>query len=229
MRGASVGGYPISQPYSSVRIQAGFSTTIQCYVEAEGHFSFFWIQVPLEGVSVFIANVNSLRGNVQIFGQFKNNSRIRVVLKKRNFSLTFLSLEPSDTATYICGGHGYDQLYFGNGTKLFVEDVVATKPTTTSKDEDESHETPSVFNYAVPVLSATNMASICVIIALIYHLFKKNKSGAARPERGTGECNTDDVSYAALTFRQNLKYTVRRGTSMDTTVIYGDVQHHEGK
>lgn len=113
----------ILQPHSSVRIQAGFPTTFQCQVQAEGHFLFFWIKVPLKGASVYIANINSLRGDVETFGQFKSNPRIKIVLEKNNFSLLFFSTEPTDIATYICGAQGYEQLYFGNGSKLIFEDT----------------------------------------------------------------------------------------------------------
>lgn len=55
----------------------------------------------------------------EMFGQFKTNPRIEVVLKETNFSLLFLSME----ATYICGAHGYEELQFGNGSELIFEDT----------------------------------------------------------------------------------------------------------
>lgn len=113
----------ISQSHLSVRIQPGVSTTFQCLVKAEGQYLFFWIKVPLKGASVYIANINSLSGDVEMFGQFKNNPRINVILKKSNFSLAFFSTEPTDIATYLCGALGYEQLYFGNGSTLVFEDV----------------------------------------------------------------------------------------------------------
>lgn len=106
-----------------MKIRAGFSTTFQCHVKAEGYYSFFWIKVPLEGASLYIANVNSLRGDVEMFGQFNNNPRIKVTLKETNFSLLVLSTDPTDIATYICGALGYEKLYFGNGSKLIIEDT----------------------------------------------------------------------------------------------------------
>ncbi|XP_017326674.1 uncharacterized protein LOC108267189 isoform X2 [Ictalurus punctatus] len=180
-----VSGFMISQPYSSVRVQPGFSTTFQCHVEAEGHYSFFWIKVPLKTALVYIATVNSLRSDVEMFGQFKNNPRINVILKKNNFTLSFLSMKSTDIATYICGAQGYEQLYFGNGSKLIVEDIAATEPTMPIENEEEINVQLSVFVYAVSILSATNVASIVIIIALIYHLLKKNKSGVTRPDSGT--------------------------------------------
>lgn len=116
-------GFVISQTYSAVRIQPGISTTLQCHIQAEGYYSFFWIKVPPEGASVYIANANPLRGDLEMFGQFKNNPRIEVSLKNTNFSLSFLSTEPTDIATYICGAQGYEQLYFGNGSKLIFENT----------------------------------------------------------------------------------------------------------
>lgn len=70
-----------------------------------------------------MAHANSLRGDLEMFGQFKNNPRIKVILKKNNFSLSFLSTEPADVAMYICGAQGYEQLHFGNGSKLIFEDT----------------------------------------------------------------------------------------------------------
>ncbi|XP_026793141.1 uncharacterized protein LOC113540687 [Pangasianodon hypophthalmus] len=223
-----VSGFVISQPDSSVRTQPGFSTTFQCHVRAEGHYSFFWIKVPLEGASVYIANVNSLRGDVEMFGQFKNNPRIKVILNETSFSLLFLSTEPADIAVYICGAQGYEQLCFGNGSKLIVEDTAAIEPTVPIENEEERNIKLSVFDYAVPILSVTNVASIFIIIALIYHVLKKKKSGVTRPDHGTGEYNTDEVSYAALTHSHNQNYTPMRRTKVDTVVVYGVVQHQEG-
>lgn len=80
----------ISQPHLSVRIQPGVSTTFQCLVKAGGQYLFFWIKVPLKGASLYIANINSLNGDVEMFGHVKNNPRINVILKKNK-------------TTYLCG------------------------------------------------------------------------------------------------------------------------------
>lgn len=121
--GGFVSGYVISQQYPSVRIQLGSSTTFQCHFHTEGYCSIFWIKVPPIGAPIHIANVHLKTHHMKMFGEFKNNSRIMVLLNESNFSLSFLDTELADAATYICGMRCYDLLQFGNGSRLIVEDT----------------------------------------------------------------------------------------------------------
>ncbi|XP_027025271.1 uncharacterized protein LOC113657542 [Tachysurus fulvidraco] len=198
-----VSGYAILQPHSSVRIQLGSATTLHCHFHSEGYCALLWLKVPLQGAPVHIANVHSQRCDMKMFGEFRNNSRVRVILNGRNFSLSFLRTEITDVAKYICGIQCYDHIQFGNGSKLIVEETAGIEPTLPAENEENIKR--CIYYYAVPVLSATNVALIVITIALIYRLIKKKKSDK-KPIHGEDKRNTDDVIYSNLTFSSNLDY-----------------------
>ncbi|XP_060729417.1 uncharacterized protein LOC132847935 [Tachysurus vachellii] len=215
-----VSGHVILQPRSSVRIQLGSATTMHCHFHSEGFCAVFWLKVPLQGAPVHIAYVHLQRGDMKMFGEFRNNSRITVILNGRNFSLSFSHTEITDVAKYICGIQCYDHIQFGNGSKLIVEETAEIEPTLPAENEENVKQ--CIFYYAVPVLSATNVALILITIALIYRLIKKKKSDK-KTIHGEDKRNTDDVIYSNLTFSSNLDYIPARTQRLRRTseeVIY---------
>ncbi|KAK1797476.1 hypothetical protein P4O66_008337 [Electrophorus voltai] len=88
---------------STVRERSGHPTTLQCHVLPEGDFSVFWMKIPLNKAQEGIAPVTSYVDAVKMYKQFENHSRINVTWNRVTFNLSFLSVEQTDAATYICG------------------------------------------------------------------------------------------------------------------------------
>ncbi|KAL6490435.1 hypothetical protein MHYP_G00007800 [Metynnis hypsauchen] len=82
------------------------------------------------------------------------------------------------------------------------------------------------FEYLVPALATTNVASILSIILLI-HLLRKKRSSVTREVSSASDTKTDEVNYAALTFGNKQRRTVQKRTNVATTVVYGAVRHQE--
>ncbi|KAL7876187.1 hypothetical protein AOLI_G00111500 [Acnodon oligacanthus] len=143
-------------------------------------------------------------------------------------------VEQTDVATYFCGMYSYGHLFFGNGSKLILEEHVdaTVSPNTTMKDNEENHGKVLRYEYLMPALAVTNVASISFIIWLCC-LLKKKQLGvkaevfSASDNVASGKVKTDEINYAALTFGNKQRRTVQRRTSADTMVIYEAVQHQE--
>ncbi|XP_076829704.1 uncharacterized protein LOC143475683 isoform X2 [Brachyhypopomus gauderio] len=57
----------ISQLESIVRVQSGFSTTLQCFVLPDGDFSVFWMKIPLNKAPVVIATAKAHKDAVDVY------------------------------------------------------------------------------------------------------------------------------------------------------------------
>ncbi|XP_037391224.1 uncharacterized protein LOC108436117 isoform X2 [Pygocentrus nattereri] len=204
---------------STVRVQPGVSTSLECHIQLEGSFNVFWIKFPLNKAPVCIATVKTFADDAAMCEQFENHSRIKVTWNKKNFNLTFSSVEQADVAIYFCGTYNYGQHFFGNGSELILEEHVDVSSNINEKKQ--------VFEYLVPALTVTNVASIFLII---WFLLKKNRSGVTGESKDASD-KTDEVNYGALTFHDKKRRTVEkrtpRGHHVDTTVIYGAVRHQE--
>ncbi|KAL6490437.1 hypothetical protein MHYP_G00007820 [Metynnis hypsauchen] len=156
--------------------------------------------------------------------QFENHSRIKVTWKQKTFNLSFSSVEHTDVATYFCGTFSYGHFFFGNGTKLIlVEHAGAVSPNMTIKDNEVTDGKMQVSEYLIPVLAATNVASILLFMWLI---LKKNRSGVTHEAKDEGD-KTNEVNYAALAFHNKQRRTILKKTNVDTTVVYGTVLQQE--
>ncbi|XP_076829703.1 uncharacterized protein LOC143475683 isoform X1 [Brachyhypopomus gauderio] len=214
----------ISQLESIVRVQSGFSTTLQCFVLPDGDFSVFWMKIPLNKAPVVIATAKAHKDAVDVYEQFKNHSRITVTWNRVTFNLSFTSVEQTDTATYICGRYEFGRYFFGNGSTLILEEEEDDDDDDNDDDKEEKHS--GLDQILIPALAATNVASIFVISLLFYHL-KKTKSGLTGVTSSADhDHNTDEVNYAALTFEHKRKQFVQKKVNVDP-VIYGVVQTQE--
>ncbi|XP_076828073.1 uncharacterized protein LOC143474491 [Brachyhypopomus gauderio] len=220
--GSAVG--VILQLESKVRVRAGFPTTLQCHVQIDGLFTIFWIKVPLNRPPVCIASAKPITDGVEMYGQFQNHSRIKVTWNKSDFNLSFSSVEQIDSATYICGQYNFGHLLFANGSTLILENHGDALEPTTIKDSKQIDEKVQLFSneFLVPALAATNVASVFLII-LLCHCLKKTKSGASGIASSAGDNDTDEVNYAAVTFKHKHSRTVPK----KTCVTYGVVGSQE--
>ncbi|KAL7880034.1 hypothetical protein SRHO_G00022880 [Serrasalmus rhombeus] len=125
--------------------------------------------------------------------------------------------------------YSYGHLFFGNGSKLILEEHVdaAVSPNTTMKDNEENHGKVIGCEYLVPALAVTNVASISFIIWLCHLLKKKRLGVTAEVFSASDNVKTYEINYAALTFGNKQRRTVQRRTSCDIPVIYEAVRHQE--
>ncbi|XP_036451893.1 uncharacterized protein LOC118825415 [Colossoma macropomum] len=224
--GHASGGF-ISQLDSTVKVQPGHSTSLKCHILLTGHFYLFWIKIPRNKAPVCVATAKSLKDDVAMGEQFENHSRIKGTWNQKTFNLSFSSVEQADVATYICGLFAYEKLFLGNGSKLMLEEhSEAVSPNTTTKDNEKIDGKRLWFQYLVPALATTNVASILFIILLI-HLLRKKRSGVTGEVSSASDNKTDEVNYAALTFGNKQRRTVQKRTNVATTVVYGAVRHQE--
>ncbi|KAL7876185.1 hypothetical protein AOLI_G00111480 [Acnodon oligacanthus] len=199
----------ILQADSTMIVQPGLPTSLKCHVLLDGLFSIFWIKICPNEAPVCIATAKAFVDKVAMCKQFENHSRIEVAWKQKTFELSFSSVEHTDLATYFCGTFSYGHFFFGNGTKLILKEHSGGKM--------------QVSEYLVPVLAATNAASILLFMWLI---LKKKRSGVTHEAKDAVD-KTNEVNYAALTFRNKQRRTVPKNTSVDHTVIYGAVRQQE--
>ncbi|KAL6490436.1 hypothetical protein MHYP_G00007810 [Metynnis hypsauchen] len=122
----------------------------------------------------------------------------------------------------------YKHFFFGNGSKLILEEHANdTSPTTPSSSNRKTEEkNGKLFEYLGPALAATNVASVFLIVLLI-HLLKKKRSGVAGEVSIASDKKTAEENYASLTFGNKQRRTKQKRTNLDTTVIYGAVRHQE--
>uniref|UniRef100_A0AAY5EH44 Ig-like domain-containing protein n=1 Tax=Electrophorus electricus TaxID=8005 RepID=A0AAY5EH44_ELEEL len=110
-------------------VHPGDSVTLQCTVLTESwDFSVFWIKIPLNRAPEGIATATSYVDAVKMYKPFENHSRINVTWNRVTFNLSFLSVEQTDAATYICGRYEYRTFMFGNGSKLILEEDTEVHP-----------------------------------------------------------------------------------------------------
>uniref|UniRef100_A0A3B1IW58 Ig-like domain-containing protein n=1 Tax=Astyanax mexicanus TaxID=7994 RepID=A0A3B1IW58_ASTMX len=120
----SSGGF-ISQPQSTVKIQPGLSTSLECHIHPDGKmFTTFWIKIPLNKAPVCLATAKSYVDKAIMYEQYKNLSRINVARCRKSFHLSVSAVEQSDAANYVCGMLMNGQFVFGNGTKLILQEHV---------------------------------------------------------------------------------------------------------
>ncbi|KAI4883814.1 hypothetical protein NFI96_033226 [Prochilodus magdalenae] len=170
----------VSQPESTVQVQPGLPTSLGCHVYQIGRFSISWIKMTPNEAPVCVATAKSLVDDVSMCEQFENHSRIKVTWNQTIFTLSFSSVEQTDVGTYFCGMYSYKHVFFGNGSKLILEehtdDVSPNKAVNSDKKKEEKDAKIQLFEYLVPVLAVTNVASILLVILLL-HLSKKKRSG----------------------------------------------------
>ncbi|XP_036451891.1 uncharacterized protein LOC118825413 [Colossoma macropomum] len=217
----SVGGHAtetfILQKDSTVRVQPGLPTSLECHVLLDGLFSIFWMKIPLNEAPVCIATAKAFVDEVAMCKQFVNHSRIKSIWKQKTFNLSFSSVEHTDVATYFCGTFSYGHFFFGKGTKLILEEHAgAVSPNMTIKDNEVTDGKMQVSEYLIPALAATNGASILLFIWLF---LKKNRSGVTHEAKDADD-KTDEVNCAALTFHNKQRRTIQNKTNVDTTVVY---------
>uniref|UniRef100_A0A8B9HHX4 Immunoglobulin V-set domain-containing protein n=1 Tax=Astyanax mexicanus TaxID=7994 RepID=A0A8B9HHX4_ASTMX len=110
----SASGSFISQLESTVRVQPGLSTSLECHVDqAAGSFTIFWIKIPLNKSAACVATAQTFV-DVEMCDEFKNHSRIKVSWNRKTFNLTFSSVEPTDVAIYM-----FSYIYFDFNLILF--------------------------------------------------------------------------------------------------------------
>ncbi|XP_017567883.1 uncharacterized protein LOC108436116 isoform X2 [Pygocentrus nattereri] len=216
----------ISQLDSTVKVQPGHSINLKCHILLTGHFYLFWIKIPLNEAPVCVATAKSLKNEAALGEQFEHHSRIKVTWNQKTFNLSFSSVEQADVATYVCGLFTYEKLFWGNGSKLMLEELSEVSPNTTAKDKEKIDGKRLQFEYLVPALATTNVASILFIILLI-HLLRKKRSSVTREVGSASDTKTDEVNYAALNFGNKERRTVQKRTKVATTVVYGAVRHQE--
>lgn len=80
------------------------------------------MKVPLDKPPVCIATAKPFVKIVAKCEQFENHPRINITWDQKTLNLSFSSVEQTDVATYICGLFTYEKLFFGNVSKLILEE-----------------------------------------------------------------------------------------------------------
>ncbi|KAG7465280.1 hypothetical protein MATL_G00174660 [Megalops atlanticus] len=216
----------VSQPSQSVRARLGGSVTLECYVSQATYFEFFWVKQTLEEVPVCVAIAQSTASSISYCKGFNNHTRLKVIKSDHAFNLSLSHIQQSDVATYYCGAYLFKNLFFGNGTRVILEDKT-NEGSELNKTNDVNmgkSGQPYVF-YTVLVLVVTNTASVIVIGVLIYKGKRKLCTGASSLSNMADNMDhqhADTLNYAALSFGHSRSGRVRR--DLDPAVLYAGVR-----
>uniref|UniRef100_A0A3B1KDJ9 Ig-like domain-containing protein n=1 Tax=Astyanax mexicanus TaxID=7994 RepID=A0A3B1KDJ9_ASTMX len=112
----------VLQPESTVRVKPGYPTSLKCHIRLDGQFCIFWIKIALNEAPVCVATAKAFVDTVDMCEEFKNHSRLKALWNQKTFSLSFSSVEQTDAATYFCVTSHFGQYFFGNGSKLLLEE-----------------------------------------------------------------------------------------------------------
>ncbi|XP_048884783.1 uncharacterized protein LOC125750665 isoform X1 [Brienomyrus brachyistius] len=224
----------ISQPSQCQRAHPGDAVTLQCYVLPEIFATLFWLKHPMEGRPTCLAVAVTHLPEVYLCEELHHNPRINVTKNSYSFNISFKSLEPSDAAKYYCGALAYSTVIMGNGTQLDLNGLETQESGSSVTDNKTQDETSisgkdKMNNYLVPVLVATNTASVAVILAVILLLkqrrMKNNHSRAdnslSRADGNLRDQGMDTMNYSTLNFTQKNK---ARRSGDDLGVTYATVR-----
>ncbi|KAG7465281.1 hypothetical protein MATL_G00174680 [Megalops atlanticus] len=111
----------ISQPSRSVRARLGGSVTMECYLTLRASFfTLFWIKQAPDKTTICVATGQANNHDITYCGE--KNPRVKVMKTDNTFNLTLSNIKESDLATYHCGVLFLKCLFFGNGTRVILEE-----------------------------------------------------------------------------------------------------------
>uniref|UniRef100_A0A673N0L8 Ig-like domain-containing protein n=1 Tax=Sinocyclocheilus rhinocerous TaxID=307959 RepID=A0A673N0L8_9TELE len=87
---------------SSVRVQPGHSTALQCFTPDDGHFKVFWLKFQNSSAPDFVALAESDKTGIMIGEKFQDPSKFRLTWNQLSFNLSVLNIEQRDIAVYYC-------------------------------------------------------------------------------------------------------------------------------
>ncbi|XP_026072442.1 immunoglobulin lambda-1 light chain-like [Carassius auratus] len=120
----------VTQKPSVVTEQKGRSVTMDCNVETDGHYVYWYKQIPNAAPQFVLSYYYSHRspdkyGDGFSSGRFTSNAKSNI-----DYSLIISNVDVDDSAVYYC--HTWDnsvsEEVFGQGTKLIVNDAAAAAP-----------------------------------------------------------------------------------------------------
>ncbi|XP_051514044.1 uncharacterized protein LOC127417816 [Myxocyprinus asiaticus] len=111
----------VFQPKVSVTAPVGGSVILECYATADPVITWVWLkQIPGQKINPI---VSIFYKEIKLRGEFVNDSRLEVKVDQNISVLILTKVTSRDAAYYHCGMQLYDELYFGSGAYLTVNDA----------------------------------------------------------------------------------------------------------
>uniref|UniRef100_A0A667ZJQ6 Uncharacterized LOC115376191 n=1 Tax=Myripristis murdjan TaxID=586833 RepID=A0A667ZJQ6_9TELE len=193
----------------SQTIQPGDSVTLNCTVHTgtcDGEHSVYW----------FRSSGHSQPRAIYTHGVTDDQCERKPTTHTQtcDYNLPMKSLNLSDAGTYYCAVLSCGEILFGNGTKIDIENGVASPP---------------VLVYFLSAALAFTITLVVILASFVYKMYKRNCSHCTDSQARSSTASTqhgqdaDNLHYAALS--ENKAHRSRRQRdNTDTVCVYSSIK-----